>query len=139
MARSSQAFDATLSPCNLTHWLISTQAHADELLERRLVLVLAQALEPIVTGRLHRLTVLRAFRYLFYFVKKLPVWKSTSELGCIAWTFVSLHAIELTRPRGQRRVDGVESPRDRADAATEARCVDGVGRPNFISTQAATR
>ena len=30
-------------------------------------------------------------------------------------TFVSLHAIEPTRPRGQRRVDGVESPRQRAD------------------------
>ena len=45
--------------------------------------------------------------------------------------FVSLHAIEPTRPRGQRRVDGVESPRHRADAATEARRVDGVGRPKF--------
>ena len=32
---------------------------------------------------------------------------STSELGYL----VSLHAIEPTRPRGQRRVDGVESPR----------------------------
>ena len=49
----------------------------------------------------------------------------------IAWTFVSLHAIEPTRPRGRRRVDGVESPRHRADAATEARRVDGVGRPKF--------
>ena len=38
---------------------------------------------------------------------------------------------EPTRPRGQRRVDGVESPRHRADAATEARRVDGVGRPKF--------
>ena len=36
----------------------------------------------------------------------------------IAWTFVSLHAIEPTRPWGQRRVDGVESPRHRADAVT---------------------
>ena len=49
----------------------------------------------------------------------------------IAWTFVSLHAIEPTRSRRQRRVDGVESPRHRADAATEARRVDGVGRPKF--------
>ena len=36
---------------------------------------------------------------------------------------VSFYAIEPTRPR---RVDGVESPRHRADAATEARRVDGV-------------
>ena len=35
-----------------------------------------------------------------------PVWKSTSELG-YAWTFVSLQAIEPTRSRRQRRVDGV--------------------------------
>ena len=40
-------------------------------------------------------------------------WKSTSDLGC------EPHAIEATRPRGQRRVDGVESPRRRADAAPE--------------------
>ena len=55
-----------------------------------------------------------------------PVWKSTSELGYlrnIGWTFVSLHTIELTQSRGQHRVDGVESPRHRADAATEARRV----------------
>ena len=44
---------------------------------------------------------------------------------------MSLHAIEPTRPRGQHRDDGVESPRHRADAATEARRVDGVGRPKF--------
>ena len=44
--------------------------------------------------------------------------------------FVSLHAIEPTRPRGQRRVDGVESPHHRTGAATEARRVDGVGRLN---------
>ena len=44
---------------------------------------------------------------------------------------MSLHAIEPTRSRGQLRVDGVESPRHRADAATEARRVDGVGRPKF--------
>ena len=31
----------------------------------------------------------------------------------------------------QHHVDGVESPRHRADAATEARRVDGVGRPKF--------
>ncbi len=47
-----------------------------------------------------------------------PVWKSTSEL---VYTFVSLHAIEPKRPRGQRRVDGVESPRHPAT----------VGRPKF--------
>ena len=34
-----------------------------------------------------------------------PVWKSTSELG-YAWCFVSLQAIEPTRSRRQRRVDG---------------------------------
>ena len=33
---------------------------------------------------------------------------------------MSLHAIEPTRPRGQRGVDGVELPRHRADAATES-------------------
>ena len=32
------------------------------------------------------------------------------ERACVAWTFVSLHAIEPTRSRGQHRVDGVESP-----------------------------
>ena len=49
----------------------------------------------------------------------LPVRKSTSDLGIIAETFVILHAIEPTRLRRQRRVDGVESPRCRADAATD--------------------
>ena len=44
---------------------------------------------------------------------------------------VRLSAIEQTPSRGQLRVDGVESPRRRADAATEARRVDGVGRPKF--------
>ena len=39
---------------------------------------------------------------------------------------------------GRRRVDGVESPRHRADAATEARRVDGVGRPKSDSTQVVT-
>ena len=52
-----------------------------------------------------------------------PVWKSTSGLGY-------LHTIEPMRSRGRRRVDGVESPRHCTDAATEARRVDGVGRPN---------
>ena len=33
-------------------------------------------------------------------------------------TFVNLHAIEQTRSQGQRRVDGVESPRHRADSVT---------------------
>ena len=48
--------------------------------------------------------------------------KSTSALGFlrnITWTFVSLHAIEPTRPRGRRRVDGVESPRHRVMAPAE--------------------
>ena len=49
---------------------------------------------------------------------------------------MSIHAIEPTRPRVQSRVDAVESPRHRADAATEARRVDGAGRPKFNSTQA---
>ena len=40
--------------------------------------------------------------------------------GNLIWTFVSLYAIKPTRPRGQRRVDGV-------------------GRPKFDSTQAGTR
>ena len=48
-----------------------------------------------------------------------PVWKSTSELGDSArW------------PRRQRRVDGLETPRHRADAATKNH-IDGVGRPKF--------
>jgi hypothetical protein len=49
-----------------------------------------------------------------------PVWKSTSELGYlrnIAWTFVNIHAIEPTRSRQQRRVDGLKTPRPRADPA----------------------
>ena len=54
--------------------------------------------------------------------------KSTSELGYCG----GLHAIEPTRSRRRRRVDGLETPRHRADAATEARRVDGVGRPTLI-------
>ena len=50
----------------------------------------------------------------------------------------SIHAVEPTRPQGQRPVDGVEPLRHRADAATEARRVDGVGRPKFDSTQVVT-
>ena len=38
----------------------------------------------------------------------------------------------------QRRVDGVESARHRADAATDSRRVDGVGRPKNYSTQASS-
>ena len=69
-----------------------------------------------------------------------PVWKSTSELGY------------PTRSRGQCRVDGVESPRHRADAVTritsrrwrgiaqtqlrKARRVEGAR--NLISTQDST-
>ena len=52
-----------------------------------------------------------------------PVWKSASELGFF-------HAIESTRSRRQRRVDGLETPRHRADAATKNH-IDGVGRPKF--------
>ena len=51
------------------------------------------------------------------------MWKSTSELGylekCCVGLRENLHAIEQMLSRGQRRVDGVESPRHRADAATE--------------------
>ena len=46
---------------------------------------------------------------------------------------MNLHAIEPTRPRGQRRVDGLETPRHRADAATET---TAWGARNSISTQA---
>ena len=53
------------------------------------------------------------------------VWKSTSELG------VNLQAIEPTRLRRQRRVDGLKTPRHRADAATET----AWGARNLISTQ----
>ena len=62
------------------------------------------------------------------------VWKSTSELGYprnIAWTFVNLHAIEPTRPRGQRRVDGLGTPRHRADAATETASRRRSGAPKI--------
>ena len=48
----------------------------------------------------------------------------------LARTFVSLHATEPTRSRGQRRVDGLETPRHRADIASMAR-----GARNLISTQ----
>ena len=51
---------------------------------------------------------------------------------------MNLHAIDLPQLFGQRRADGVESPRHRADAATEARRVDGVGRPKSDSTQVVT-
>ena len=37
----------------------------------------------------------------------------------LSWTFVNLHAIELTQSQRQRRVDGLKTPRHRADAATE--------------------
>ena len=62
--------------------------------------------------------------FLFLFSLLATVWKSTSEL-------CHLHAIELSQLRRQRRVDGVESPRHRADAVMGRRRVDGVGRPNF--------
>jgi len=41
------------------------------------------------------------------------------------------------RPRGQHRVDGVDLPRHRTDAATEAHRVDWWGARNLISTQVA--
>ena len=63
------------------------------------------------------------------------MWKSTSELGLYCGDLrelpVVLHAIEQMQLRGRRRVDGVESPHHREDAATAARRVDGVGRPKF--------
>ena len=54
-----------------------------------------------------------------------------SILRDIAWILVSLHAIEPTRSRRQRRVDGVESTRHRADAAKET----AWGARQLISTQ----
>jgi hypothetical protein len=57
-----------------------------------------------------------------------PVWQSTSELGYLRGP---PHHREPTRSQGQRRFDGVDSSRHRAEAAREARRVDGVGRPNF--------
>ena len=44
---------------------------------------------------------------------------------------MSLQAIEPTRARGQRRVDGVESPRHRADAATETTSRPWRGAPEI--------
>ena len=69
-----------------------------------------KAINPDVDERRHNLTS-----------KYQPVWKSSSELGIlgITRTFMSLHAILPTRPRGQRRVDGLKTPRHRADAAAE--------------------
>ena len=49
---------------------------------------------------------------------------------------MNLHAIEPTRPRGQRRVDGLETPRHRADAATGKHVASVAwGARNLISTQ----
>jgi len=57
----------------------------------------------------------------------------------IAWTFVNLHAIEPTLSRRQRRVDGVETPRHRADAATETTSRRWAwGARNLISAQPVT-
>ena len=56
-----------------------------------------------------------------FFPRLQAVWKSTSEFGYpekYCGASVNLHAIELPQLRGQRRVDGVESPRHRADAVT---------------------
>ena len=50
---------------------------------------------------------------------------------------MSFHAIELTRSRGRRRVDGLETPRHRADAAAETRSRRWRGAPEIlILTQA---
>ena len=57
-------------------------------------------------------------------VTSCAVRKSTSELGypenyCVDLRdLVNLHAIELPQLRGHRHVDGIESPRHRADAVT---------------------
>ena len=69
-----------------------------------------------------------ALQFLGVLFELIPVWKSTSELGypekyCL--TFVNLHAIEPTRSRGQRRVDGLETPRHQADATTETASARG--------------
>ena len=49
---------------------------------------------------------------------------------------MSLHAIEPTRPQRQRRLDGVESLRHRADAATGKHVASVAwGARNLISTQ----
>ena len=58
------------------------------------------------------------------------MWKSSSELGYRA-NLNDSPRLEQRLLRAQRRVDGVETPRHGADAATEARCVDGVGRLKF--------
>ena len=49
----------------------------------------------------------------------------------VAWTFVNIHAIEPTRSRRQRRVDGLKTPRHRADAATETASRRWRGAPEF--------
>ena len=57
-------------------------------------------------------------------VTSCAVRKSTNELGypenyCVDLRdLVNLHAIELPQLRGHRHVDGIESPRHRADAVT---------------------
>ena len=57
---------------------------------------------------------------------------SSAVLGIIAETLVNLHAIEPPQLRRQRRVDGVESPRHRADTVTGTTSrLDGVGRLRF--------
>ena len=51
-------------------------------------------------------------------VTSCAVRKSTNELGYPENYCVDLHAIELPQLRGHRHVDGIESPRHRADAVT---------------------
>ena len=52
-----------------------------------------------------------------------PVWKSTSE-----WT---LHTVEQRLLQGQHRVDGLKTPRHRADPATETTSRRWSGAPEI--------
>ena len=66
-----------------------------------------------------------------------PVRKPTSELGSHGDNIASMawnrHAIEQTQLRKARRVDGVQSPRHRADAATEGTSRRWRGAPEIRS------
>ena len=65
-----------------------------------------------------------------------PVWKSTSEFS--TKTFVNLHAIEPTRSRGRRRLDGVGRPKfdfhAARDLVSHQKLVirPGAARPPFL-------
>ena len=61
-----------------------------------------------------------------------PAWKSTRELGyCVDIHEPPRHR-EPTRSRGQRRVDDLETPRHRADAATETTSRRRRGAPEIL-------